>query len=277
MKNIILIFIAYAFFIIFITDKTNNYNDNFLQNFLVNANSSILDFLILGVILYYFEHKRQNNDAIQELISDLENLAKHSSGELNIMKLKIMRQLNQKGVFDIKVQRIEMNELAGIKNLKFKDADLNSINMSHSYIKKCNFEKCILSAMNIDNCTLRDVRFVNCNLKNLKAQNVDFQNVYFENCILDGAYFNDSQIKSCILKGCDFKNVTYEGANMRSANLTDAKNIDITQLIKAGCLDYLICDEKIKQELKAKNDSIKFARGKDRGKGIEPKSVGKPT
>ncbi|EMP4585806.1 pentapeptide repeat-containing protein [Enterobacter hormaechei] len=265
MKNIIFIFSLYAFLIIFITNKTNNYNDSFLQNFLVNANSSILDFFILGVILYYFEHKRQNNETIQELIGDLENLAKHKSAELNIMKLKIIRQLNQKGVFDIKIPRIELNELAGIKHLKLKNADLTSINMSQSYIKKCSFEKCTLSAMNINNSVLREVKFINCNLKNIKASNVDFQNVTFENCILDGGYFNDSIMRSCLLKGCDFKDVTYEGVDLRSANVLHAKNIDIDQIIRAKNLNYLVCDEEVKRKLQGKNHTIKFAQGKDRG------------
>lgn len=265
MKNIIFIFSLYAFLIIFITDRSNNYNESFLQNFLVNANSSILDFFILGVILYYFEHKRQNNETIQELIGDLENLAKHKSAELNIMKLKIMRQLNQKGVFDIKIPRIELSELAGIKHLKLKDADLTSINMSHSYIKKCSFEKCTLSAMNINNSVLREVTFINCNLKNIKANKVDFQNVTFENCILDGGYFNDSIMRSCLLKGCDFKDVTYEGVDLRSANVLHSKNIDIAQIIRAKSLDYLVCDEEVKRKLQEKNYLIKFARGRDRG------------
>lgn len=265
MKNIIFIFFIYAAIIFFTTSKTDNYDKDFLKNFLVNANSSILDFLILGVILYYFEHKRQNNEAIKELVEDLGNLAKHSSPELNIMKLKIIRQLISKGVLDIKVPRIELNGLTSIKNLDFRQADLSSINMSESYIKKCTFINCNLSAMNINSSTLREVKFVNCEIKNIKANKANFKNVKFENCNLEGGFFNESEMKSCQLQQCNFKLVTYIGANMRSANLRYAKNINTSHLADAKNIDYLICDENIEQELTDMNLGIKFPQGRNRG------------
>ncbi|AIV30160.1 hypothetical protein EC036_25130 [Enterobacter cloacae] len=265
MKNIIFIFFIYAALIILTTSKTDNYDKDFIKNFLVNANSSILDFLILGVILYYFEHKRQNKEAIKELIEDLGNLAKHSSAELNIMKLKIMRQLISKGVLDIKVPRIELNGLTSIKNLDFKQADLSSINMSESYIKKCSFTNCNLSAMNIKGSTLREVKFINCEIKNIKAIKANFKNVKFENCNFEGGFFSDSEMKSCQLQECNFKLVTFTGANMRSANLRNATNINTSHIADAKSIDYIICDQNIENELKNMNLGIKFSRGRNRG------------
>jgi len=277
MKYIIGVFFLYSGFIVSLSLYTGNYNSTFMENFLVNANSSILDFLVLGVILYYFENKRQNNDDIRDLIEDLENLAKHSSPESNIMKMKIIRQLNSKGIYNIQVPRIELDKMSTIKYLKFKDADLTGLNMSDSYIRECSFENCTIQALNITNNRMKTVKFTNCKLKNIKAFNVQFQNVIFENCSLEGGFFTNSDMKSCLLKGCDFKSVTYEGANMRNANLLNATNINVQHLIKANNLDYLICDEQIKTEMKAEDSTIKISRGRVRGQGIEPNSVGNPT
>lgn len=262
MRNIVFIFSAYAIAIIVITFKTNNYSNEFLANFLVNANSSILDFLILGIILYYFEHKRQNKEAVKELLEDLENLAKHSSAELNIMKIKIIRQLNSKGVFNINVQRIELNKLSTIKYLSFKNADLKSLNMSESYIRDCSFVDCEIQALNINDNRLKNVKFTRCNLKNLKATNTKFQNVEFEECNFSGGFFNNSNLKSCIMKNCDFKDVTYEKAVLSSANILGAKNINTHRMIEAENLDYIKCSDEIKIALKEKNADFKFARGK---------------
>lgn len=260
MKNIIIIFFMYAIIIMTITARTSGYGGSFLENFLVNANSSILDFLVLGVILYYLEHKKQHKEVIVDLTENLENLAKYGSVELNIMKLKILKQLNEKGVANVKVQRIELNGLAAIKNLHFVDADLNSINMSESYIKKCTFERCNLNAMNINKSRLREVTFKNCNLKNIKANCVDFQNVSFEECNFDGGFFMKGKMRSSLLRGCNFKNVTYTDADMRSVNLRGGKNIDIEKIIHAGSLDYLICDKAIEDELKRTGLKIKFSK-----------------
>lgn len=262
MRNIVFIFSLYAIAIIVITLKTNNYSDGFLASFLVNANSSILDFLILGVILYYFEHKRQNKETVKELLEDLENLAKHSSAELNIMKIKIIRQLNSKGVLNINVQRIELNKLSTIKYLNFKNADLKSLNMSESYIRDCSFVDCEIQALNINDNRLKNVKFTRCNLKNLKAINTKFQNVEFEECNFSGGFFNNSNLKSCIMKNCDFKDVTYEKAILSSANILGAKNINTERMTEAESLDYIKCSDEIKIALKEKNTDFKFARGK---------------
>ncbi|MGP2468018.1 pentapeptide repeat-containing protein [Yersinia sp. 2540 StPb PI] len=260
MRNIVFIFSAYAMVIIIITLATNNYSDTFLENFLVNANSSILDFLILGVILYYFEHKRQNKEAVQELLEDLENLAKHSSAELNIMKIKIIRQLNSKGVFNINVQRIELTKLSVIKYLNFKNADLKSLNMSESYIRNCSFVDCEIQALNINGNRVKNVKFIKCNLKNIKATNAIFQNVEFDECNFSGGFFNHSNLKSCIMKNCDFKDVTYEKATLLSVNILGARNINTERMIEAENLDYIKCSDEIKIALKEKNPSIKFAK-----------------
>ncbi|MGX9469644.1 pentapeptide repeat-containing protein, partial [Escherichia coli] len=98
-----------------------------------------------------------------------------------------------------------------------------------------------------------------------KAFNTRFQNVTFENCSFEGGYFTDSEMKSCILKGCDFKSVTYEGANMRNANLLNSINISVKELVKAKNIDYLICDEQIKNEIRKENPAIKISRGIIRG------------
>ncbi|HIG8795675.1 TPA: pentapeptide repeat-containing protein [Raoultella terrigena] len=270
MRNIVFIFSVYAIAIIVITLKTNNYSNDFLKNFLVNANSSILDFLILGVILYYFEHKRQNKETVKELLEDLENLAKHSSAELNIMKIKIIRQLNSKGVFNINVQRIELNKLSTIKYLDFKNADIKSLNMSESYIRDCSFVDCEIQALNISDNRLKNVKFTRCDLKNLKANNTKFQNVEFEGCNFSGGFFNNSDLKSCIMKNCDFKDVTYEKSILTSANILGAKNINTERMIEAANLDYIKCSDEIKIALKEKHAGFKFAKGRSEVRESNP-------
>ncbi len=265
MRNIIFIFLVYATVIISITSITNNYSKTFFANFLVNANSSIVDFLILGVILYYFEHKRQNKETVKELLEDLENLAKHSSTELNIMKIKIIRQLNSKGIFNINIQRIELTNLSTIKYLTFKNSDLNSLNMSNSYIRDCLFVDCDIRALNINESRIKNVQFIRCNLKNIKATNVKFQNIEFDTCNFSGGSFYNSNLKSCIMKNCDFKDVIYEKAILLSANILGAKNINTEKMIEAENLNYIKCSNDIKTELKEKKPGIKFPKSKNRG------------
>lgn len=258
MKNIILIFSVYAILIFIITDKTNGYNKSFLQNFLVNANSSILDFLVLGVILYYFEYRKQKSENISELLEDLENIAKHSSTELNIRKIKLIRSLNAQGVYHIHSPRMKINNLATVKYIKFHDAELSGLEFTKSSIRDCSFENCSIQALNLTDATLKNVTFINCKIKNMKAKNATLKNISFVNCFLVGSDFTNCQLKSCILKQCDLEGSKFNDADLSNANILQSTNIDAHALINAKKLNYLICDQDIKILIKSLRPEVKF-------------------
>ncbi|ELI9229930.1 TPA: pentapeptide repeat-containing protein [Yersinia enterocolitica] len=258
MKHVGMVFIIYSVLVVLISFLTKSYNNSFITGFFVNANSSILDFFVLGVVLYYFEYRKQNNETISELLEDLENLAKHSSIELNIKKIKLIRKLNSKGVYNIQAPRMELNKLSTIKYLHFKDAELSGLNMEKSNIRDCTFKDCSIQALNINESKLKNIKFINCKIKNIKASNATFLSVTFENCFLEGGNFSKSDIKSCIIKKCNLKDIIYKDANLRSANILQSFNVEIERIIEAKNLDYLVCEENIKTQLKAINENIKF-------------------
>lgn len=266
MKHIIITFIVYAASIILITLITGNFNNNFLPNFLVNANSSILDFFVLGVVLYYFEYQRQNKESISELLEDLENLAVHEHVELKIKKIKIIRQLNAKSVYNIQVPRINLSSLSTIKYLKFNGAEISGLNISQSSMRDCEFINCSIQGMSIENGKMKNVKFINCRLKNFKAPNTRLLNVRFDGCYLEGADFSQSEMKSNIITNCDLKNAKYSEADMRSVNLSNSDNVNAQQLSEAKNLDYIICSDEIKESIRAERKDVKLS-GKDTKQG----------
>ncbi|EEI1818290.1 pentapeptide repeat-containing protein [Salmonella enterica subsp. enterica serovar Java] len=265
MKNVIMIFLIYTSITATITYLTNNYSHSFWGNFLINANSSILDFLVLGVILYYFEYQRQNKESINELLEDLGNLAKHSPIDLKIQKIKIIRQLNNKGVYKIDVPRIDLGDMITIKYLTFVNSELSGLDMSKSNIRDCSFTDCTIQALNINHSKISNVKFLRCRIKNIKATKSKIDGIVFEDCYLEGGDFSSSEMKSCVLKLCDLKNVKYENATMRNANIISARNVNIQRIIEAKDLDYLNCDEEVKFKLTEVKPTIKFSAIGNRG------------
>ena len=258
MENVIFIFILYSLFIIITSLWAGTYSNGFVNNFLVNANSSILDFFVLGVILYYFEYKKQKNETISELLEDLENIAKHESIELNIKKIKLIRTLNSQEVYKINMPRMKINNLSTIKHIKFNDAELSGLEMDNSKIRDCSFENCTIQALNLENSTLKNVKFIKCKIKNMKAIKSNFKNTIFIDCQLTGSDFSFSRMLSCTLKSCDLETVNFNQADLRSANLLGSINIDVDKLVNAKNLDYLICEPSIKSSLLDIRGDIKF-------------------
>ncbi|EPZ0881651.1 pentapeptide repeat-containing protein [Enterobacter hormaechei] len=265
MKNVTIIFSLYTIAITAMTYFTGSYDKLFWSGFIVNANSSILDFLVLGVVLYYFEYQRQNKETITELLEDLGNLAKHSAIDLKIQKIKLIRQLNNKGVYQIDVPRIDLSDLITIKYLTFENSVLSGLDMSKSNIRDCTFSNCTIQALNISNSKISNVKFQRCKIKNMKAMHSKIEGVIFEECYLEGGDFTSAEMKSCVLKGSDLKNVKYVNAVMRNANIVLAKNVDTQKLIEASNLDYLNCDNEIEEILSVIKPSIKFSARNNRG------------
>ena len=259
MKHVIIVFLLYAVSVILITLFTKNFNSAFLPSFLVNANSSILDFFVLGVILYYFEHQRQSKETISELLEDLENLSTHEAVELKIKKIKIIRQLNSKGVYDMQVPRMNLSHLSTIKYLEFNGAELSGLIVSNPSMRDCEFINCSIQGMHVENGKVKNVKFKNCKLKNLKATKSKFLNVSFENCYLEGGDFSNAEMRSCIIKNCDLRSVNYTNADLRSANLLESINIDSDKLSEAKNLNYLVCDKELQEKIKATKENVKFA------------------
>lgn len=265
MKHVFIVFILYALGVTLASIYYGNYNDSFLSGFLINANSSILDFFVLGVILYYFEYRRQNKETINELLEDLGNLSKHVNVDLKIQKIKIIRQLNNKGVFNIDIPRMELGDLFTIKYLHFKTSELSGLNMENSNIRDCSFTGCTIQALNISKSKMKNVKFIKCKIKNIKAQDSKLNGVIFEDCYLYGGNFSNAEMKSCVLRECDLDKVVYTNANLRNANIIDAKNIDVNKLIEANTLDYIDCDSEIERQILSSRPSTKFTKGYLRG------------
>lgn len=259
MKHVVIVFLLYSLLVIAVSKLTGNYEKGFLNGFLVNANSSILDFFVLGVVLYYFEGRRQNKETISELLEDLENLSIHKSVELKIKKIKIIRQLNHKKKYDMQVPRMELGDLSTIKYLQFNGAELSGLNISHSNVRDCDFENCSIQALDVTNGKLKNVKFINCKLKNFKATNSQLLSVYFEGCLLEGSDFSGAKMNSCMIKSSDLRNAKYNDAMLRSANLKGSTNIDVEKLAEAKDLNYLISDSDIRLALVEKRPDIKLS------------------
>ncbi|WP_333881232.1 pentapeptide repeat-containing protein [Atlantibacter hermannii] len=247
--------------IIFVLSIINSvYDSTFFISLLGNLNASIWEFLALGIILFFFEKRRQNEDSISDLLSDLENYGTSSSVILDIHKIKIIKELNKRGCFDINVQQIKLHHMRVLKGLIFKDAQIAGMSFYGSALSNCKFINCEIKNLCLKHTLLKNVEFINCKMKNSDLSNGKFSQTKFKGCTLEGAHLKNANLQSCIFTECNFDKVSFENANLRNANLLGSSNLDPQRLAAANNLDYIKCHQDILKNLKLIKPEIKIAR-----------------
>lgn len=261
MDYITAVFISFVIIVYVFSEINSVYDSGFLNSLLGNLNASIWEFLVLGVILFFFEKRRQNESSISDLLSDLENYGTASELALDIQRLKIIKELNRRGCFDIKVQGIKLQSMSAVKGLKFIDAQIAELSFHSSTLNNCEFINCDIRNLCLVNAKLKNVKFTNCKMKNSDFKEGKFSGLTIEDCTLDGTDMSDADLQSCLLAGNKFNGANFSKANLKMTNLTKSTNLNAQQLATAGNLDYIKCDQHILRELTQLRDDIKMAKG----------------
>ena len=232
------------------------YNFGFFQYLLINLNSSIVDFLVLGVIVIFFERRREHTSKQNALIDDLKDYASYSSDEINLKKAGLLKRLSQAEVRDLSIQRIIITNIS-IKEIKFSSGDISGSSFEKTKMRKVYLNNMMLKSVNFNGANLDGCHFKNCNMYNLKMKEAKASGIQLNDSSLVNAQFYNSELKGCDLRNCDLTNVNFEGANLNRANLLGAKNLNIDDLVKARSLNYISVDENILEEIKKRRpDSI---------------------
>ncbi|WP_081318822.1 pentapeptide repeat-containing protein [Enterobacter asburiae] len=214
------------------------YDKPFWKDFLVNANASILDFLAITIVLYFFETSRNSKEKAEDLHSDLLNYAPHNTVEMNVRKVRIIRKLNEMKVTTIHCERMIIEGL-NIKNFDFFDSQLSGLDLNKCNADKLSFKNCTIQGMNLSNTKLKNTKFENCTLKNLIAKNANLKGTKFMDCDLDGADFTNSNLQSATLSNCNLNKVNYTSANLNHASLKESHNIDVNAVNLAKSRKYI--------------------------------------
>ncbi|MGN7848173.1 pentapeptide repeat-containing protein [Serratia sp. 22278] len=227
------------------------YNFAFLQSLLINLNSSIVDFLVLGVVVIFFERRREHTSKQNSLIDDLKDYASYSSEEINLKKAGLLKRLTQAKVKKLNIQRIIITKTS-IKDVKFYSGDISGSSFEKSKMRRVFLNDVILKSVNFNEANLDGCHFKNCNMYNVKMKDASVTGVQLNESSLVNVQFNNSNLKGCDLRNCDLKNVNFEDANLCRVNIRGAKNIDIDALVKAKNLNYMIAEDNVLEEIKKK-------------------------
>lgn len=236
------------------------YNKDFWDGVLINLNSSLIDFLFFGLLLFYFQDRNSRKQFKEQMIDELGDISKYNESQVNLKKIGLFRRLNELGIKSFSLQRMELSgEGIEIRSLEFIDSDFIGARMEGIYMNDVLFKNTNLHAVSFDSTTMRNVVFENCKLSNVKMNNVKCKNVIFKGCDFTGGVLSNGQFKSCDFRGGRFDKVKFTGANLNRANMRDCLCINAEDISQAKDINYLVADVSVINELKRINqDNIKY-------------------
>lgn len=219
------------------------YSRSFFENVLVEAHGAVLDLLVVGVILYWFEQRRSRRDQIERLDEELADLRLYRAPDAPYRTLGTIRRLL---VLDCK-KALQISEMA-LSHLELKNLDLYQCNMhatvfTDSRIRNVNFENCSLDAAIFAGAILEHTRLIGSSLKRAKFQNSRLNGLDLTSCQIQSADFTGASLRSANFKGLDCKGVVFKNADLTSTNFIGARDLDPSTIAAARCVRGLKSDD----------------------------------
>lgn len=208
------------------------YDKSFFENLLVEMHGGIIDLLIVGVILYWFDIRKTKRDSIEKAESDLSNLEYYSGSDAPFKFYGSLKYLASLGVNKVKMRDGNLSNLK-IKSLSLVDSNLIAVDFSRSILENVTLQHCQLQAAQFIDSKLKNCTVNNSNLERSKFIKTELKSMNFESCNIKGATFKDCQLQSAIFKGVDCKGVSFKGCNLRSANFKNATNVTREMILES--------------------------------------------
>lgn len=237
------------------------YDKQFWEGILVNLNSSVVDFFVFGVILFYFHKKGEHKSHITLMLNDLIDIAKYDDIQLNLRKVGLLKRLSAVNHHKYTLHRMAIGgDGVEIREIDVRNSDFTALNAKSVYINKLTAVVSTLRSSDFSNATIKNAEFDRCNFRNTNFENTKSTGNSFKTCDFKNANFKNSNFQSCVFLGSNFEGASYEGCNLNRANFKNATNINVNELCKASNLNYIIAEDTIITQVKLMRSDVKFSK-----------------
>lgn len=214
------------------------YNIKFLEEFLTGIHGSIFDLFIVGVIIYWFDKRREKKDSINKSKEKIEMLRYYRGSDAAFITYDALKHFLSFGDNKIDIPESNLSNLK-INNLELRDSNLIAINLSASKIKNIKLVRCNLEAAQFIDSDFKGTEFETVNFKRSKFINAQLKGVDFSTCDIRGVNFSNANLQSAIFKNVDCSKINLKGTDLRSANFIGAKNLTRGMILEARNYAYI--------------------------------------
>jgi Uncharacterized low-complexity proteins len=217
------------------------YDKEFFENLLTGAHNSIIDILIISIILYYFDQRKQRKDTINEILDELKYLKYYQGDDISYKYFGRLKKLYDLGQKKFEIPEAQLN-LLEIKNLNINSSNFIGANFQKTRISECFFLDNNFEAAQFIDCKILSKNkkiFEKCILRRANFYNAELKGIDLRSCTITGANFDKADLSSADFRNVDCKGVSFKNTNLRNANFKGAKNLTQEMLDKASNIKYL--------------------------------------
>ncbi|MCE7518707.1 pentapeptide repeat-containing protein [Vreelandella titanicae] len=214
------------------------YGRDFFENLLVEIHGAVFDLIIVGVVLYWLEQRRNKKTDLKGLRQDLEDLRFYCGDDVSYITYGKLKRLISLAGNSVSIPEAKLNSL-DIKDLNLKSSNITAAVFIGSRLNSPLFTDVKADAANFIDAKIQHATFCNVSFRRAKFINAQLKGVDFRHCRIEGSDFTNAKLQSAIFNGVNCKGVSFKGANLRSTNFKNATNLTREMLLEAESVAYV--------------------------------------
>jgi len=214
------------------------YSREFFENVLVEAHGAAIDLFVVGVVVLWFENRKNARDSIRSHTTTLMDLRFYRGPDASYRIMGEVKRLLELGVKSFQLPEAALNNVE-ITDVILKDSNLRAANFSNTTFSQVVLDNCECDAAIFAGARFRHVTLRKTRLRRAKFQDAKLNGCDFSGCEIQMADFTNADLRSAIFRGVDCRGVTFKNADLRSANFTGAKNLSSNALSAARNAKYV--------------------------------------
>ncbi len=222
-------------------------DENFWASLIVNLHTSLLDFIVYSVILYFLIEMNRKKKKIAEYHENLENARgwKHAHATSTILaNVKFLLRYGIQNV-DLKDCYFKGHYIRG----EFENADFSSSEFTDMKANGWKAKNCYMNQTSILGTRFRRSQFIGGRIENTIFGDCDTQGLRFENVSLARSSFVDCKLLKAFFIECNLENVSFVGADLTRATMLNCKNVNLENIMRCEKISKVTFDDELERRM----------------------------
>lgn len=173
------------------------------KDLLVEAHGLVMDLLVFGCLIAWFNHYRARRDLVERYREELDDFRLWAGEEGILRKVGIIRRLREMG---LPLPNLERMRLPGavLRGVYFKEAHLDDVDFQGAHLDHSNFELANLKRTLLQGAGLRGANLKLASLLGAHLEDANLQGACLQQAFLEGARFDRADLRGANLQNTHF-------------------------------------------------------------------------
>ncbi|TYT75276.1 pentapeptide repeat-containing protein [Desulfobotulus mexicanus] len=265
----IVVFLGCTLLVVSLTMHWDYYSDSFREEVMAEAHGVLMDILLIGVVLFWFQQKGRNLMEKRHYRDEIDDFRNWESEEAARKTRGNIRRLNKYGVTRMDLNNCYLRSM-DLQGVDFSGSYLWSADLSWTDLRKSIFEDANLENVNLEAANLTGANLNRAYLWKTNLESVDLQHSFLEYAMLresrlakadlagasllyadlTGVNLEDANLMGTDLRYACMEHSCLDGADLRGANLENATGLSVDSFLRIRSLQGAMLDRDLETEVR---------------------------